>query len=131
MTTYPTAGLQSSAVGCALLPTPGTGYTPNNSNTAITGYNDWGDSYTFGVAGYTWFDFPRTGGVIGSNNTGGYWGSLGYMDENSQLWGVYTPNNIYAGGLSRTTLMQVIGLTDTGTLRGGRGCHCGPCPDQR
>jgi hypothetical protein len=79
----------------------GTGYGVGTTNNAITGYNFWGDLYTFGVAGYTYGDFTRTGGVLGGG--GGYWGALGYKDENSTWWGAYTPYNAYVGGFRMPT----------------------------
>ncbi len=77
---------------------PGDGYGHYDTNTAVTGYNFYGDPYTFGVAGYSWFDYERTGGVLGSNHDGTVWASLGYQDENFDDWGVYTPDATYLGG---------------------------------
>jgi hypothetical protein len=88
----------------------GIGWGPGQTNTAITGYNLWGDSYTFGVAGYTWFDFPHTAGVLGASvDYYGIWGALAYKDESSTLWGIYTPTDLNVGGLTRTDLLQVTG----------------------
>ncbi len=75
----------------------GAGYGPTQTNNAITGLNYWGDLYSFGVAGYSYNDYTRTGGVLGSNYSGTYWGALGYKDENSATWGVYTPDRSYFG----------------------------------
>ncbi len=85
----------------------GTGFGAFETNTAITGYNDWGDSYTFGVAGYTWFDSNNTGAVLGSKNTGDYWGSLAFRDGSGSYWGMYTPNNLHVGGLCETTTLRL------------------------
>jgi hypothetical protein len=63
----------------------------------------WGDNYNFGVAGYCYNDYYRTGGVIGAKSNGSYWGALGYRDENGSTWGVYTPNNAYVGGTLNAT----------------------------
>jgi hypothetical protein len=76
----------------------GTDYTPGGTNNAITGYNWWGDSFTFGVAGFSYNDYTETGGVLGSNVSGSYWGALGYKDASSNGWGIYTPNYAYIGG---------------------------------
>jgi hypothetical protein len=81
----------------------GSGYGEGSTNNAITGYNRWGDAYTFGVAGYSYNDLTRTGGVIGSKQDGSYWGALGYKDESSATWGIYTPNNAYVGGTLSAT----------------------------
>lgn len=75
----------------------GTGYGANSTNNAVTGYNFWGDLHTFGVAGYCYNDFTRTGGVLGSDASGSYWGALGYKDELSRTWGFYTPSTSYFG----------------------------------
>ena len=85
----------------------GTGLQVNQVNTAITGYNDWGDSYTFGVAGYTWFDSNNTGAVLGSRNSGDYWASLAFRDNNGSFWGMYTPNNMHVGGVTETTNLRM------------------------
>ncbi len=88
----------------------GSGYDINETNNAITGYNYWGDHYTFGVSGYTYGDFNQTGGVIGYHHTADVWGSLGYEDTDNVTWGVYTPNKMYAGeGLNVNSGHVVIG----------------------
>jgi hypothetical protein len=87
----------------------GIGFGIDETNTAITGYNDWGDRYTFGVAGYTWFDFDNTGGVLGARQSGATWGALAFRDSNSIYWGMYTPNNAHVGGLTETQALRVKG----------------------
>jgi hypothetical protein len=76
----------------------GSGFGVNFTNTAITAANYWGDSYTFGLAGYCYNDYPLSGGIIGAQWNADYWGALGYRDENYDTWGVYTPSNVYIGG---------------------------------
>lgn len=76
----------------------GAGYGFGYTNNAITGYNYWGDLYSFGVAGYSYNDYTRTGGVLGSDASGTTWGALGYKDDQSTSWGVYTPTASYFGG---------------------------------
>ncbi len=76
----------------------GSGYGYGYTNNAIVGYNYWGDLYSFGVAGYSYNDYTRTGGVLGSDQGGNYWGALGYKDDQSRTWGFYTPNASYYGG---------------------------------
>jgi hypothetical protein len=80
------------------LSNPGTGYDPQQTNNAITGFNSWGDNYSFGVAGYTYFDDPYTAGVLGGNENGNTWGALAYMDASYTTWGLYTPTRGYFGG---------------------------------
>jgi hypothetical protein len=77
---------------------PGSGYQVSATNNAITGYNYWGENYTFGVAGYCYNDYTLTGGVLGAQWDGSIWGALAYKDAGSQTWGLYTPNSVYIGG---------------------------------
>jgi len=76
----------------------GSGYDVTQTNNAITGFNNWGDLYTFGVAGYTYGDFTQTGGVLGYHRNSHVWGSLGYEDENQDEWGLFTPHDAKVGG---------------------------------
>jgi hypothetical protein len=94
----------------------GAGYADNQTNTGVTGYNDWGDSYTFGVAGYTWFDFNNTGGVLGARNSGTTWASLAYRDSTANYWGLFTPNNAHVGGLFETQNLRLLGGATTGYI---------------
>lgn len=86
----------------------GTGYGVSTNNSAVLGYNYWGDVYSFGVAGFSWNDYTRTGGVLGAEQSGAYWGSLGYKSSNSQTYGVYG-SAAYASGTGLTTEKQGIG----------------------
>jgi len=81
----------------------GTGYGVGVTNNAVTGFNYWGDNYTFGVAGYTYGDYGLTGGVLGAASNGSVWGSLGYRDASYNWWGLYTPYNAYVGGFTMPT----------------------------
>ncbi len=76
----------------------GTGYGVYNTNNAVKGYNYWGDSYTFGVAGYCYNDYERSGGILGAESDGSPWCALAYRDENLVRWGLYTPDDAYIGG---------------------------------
>ncbi|MBI2900570.1 MAG: hypothetical protein HYY17_10315 [Planctomycetes bacterium] len=93
----------------------GTGYAESTTNAAIIGYNTWGDVYTYGIVGYCWNDFTRTGGILGSRMDGSYWASLGYKDQNSDAWGIYSPNNGKIGG------SLWVGGGDNGTATGSGG----------
>ncbi|MCP4548342.1 MAG: hypothetical protein GY835_17925 [bacterium] len=77
---------------------PGGGFAEWHTNTAVTGHNEWGDSYTFGVAGYTWDDFPHTAGVLGAFYNGTSYAALGYLDANSRPWSLYTDSDARIGG---------------------------------
>ena len=76
----------------------GTSYAQNTTNNAVTGYNYWGDLYTFGVAGFSYNDYTRTGGVLGAEQAGVYWGSLGYKSSASTTYGVYGSAAYASGG---------------------------------
>lgn len=75
----------------------GTGYSRTGTNKAISGYNLWGDLYTFGVTGHCYNDFTRTGGVLGANFNGLYWASLGYKNSASTTYGVYATAALATG----------------------------------
>lgn len=113
----------------------GTAYGRSTSNNAIKGYNYWGDQYTFGVGGFSYNDYTRTGGVIGAYQSGTYWGSLGYKNSASSTYGVYataalgtgtglldSPEKIGIGGgffgdlIGSTSQGQVIGQLNSGEL---------------
>lgn len=75
----------------------GTNYGQNASNTAVTGMSFWGDDYSFGVGGWNYNDFVRTGGVIGSEIYAAYWGALGYKSAATQYYGVYATTALSTG----------------------------------
>jgi hypothetical protein len=76
----------------------GISYGYSGTNTAIKGYSYWGDIYNFGVGGYCFNDYTRTGGVIGAYQGGTYWGSLGYKNSASVTYGVYGSAGYASGG---------------------------------
>ncbi|MBD3337319.1 MAG: hypothetical protein GF355_17540 [Candidatus Eisenbacteria bacterium] len=86
---------------------PGTGFAHGQTNNGVTGWNTYGDTYTFGLAGYTTLDNPRTGGVLGSTEDGDTWAALGYRAGDAQPWGVYTPGAAYVGATLVTNYMQM------------------------
>lgn len=86
----------------------GTGYGQAVSNTATAGYTFWGDVYTFGVGGWSFNDYTRTGGVLGAEQGGTYWGSLGYRSSGSLNYGVYG-SSAYASGTGFNGEKQGIG----------------------
>jgi len=81
---------------------PGTAFGLDFTNNAIVGYNDWSESYTFGVSGYAWLDDPYSGSVLGATFDGSIWASLAYKDASSRYWGVYTNAGIYASSSVET-----------------------------
>ncbi len=84
-----------------LFPVPacdGVGCGYDESNCGVRGVGV-GDSYGFGVAGYTYGRAGAlTGGVLGSDFEGTNWGALGYLDGSQTPWGVYTPYDACVGG---------------------------------
>ncbi|WP_341900691.1 hypothetical protein [Fluviicola taffensis] len=75
----------------------GASYGQNGSNTGVTGMSFWGDDYSFGVGGWNYNDFSRTGGVVGGEIYGNYWGSLGYKAASTVTYGVYGSNAMGSG----------------------------------
>ena len=76
----------------------GTGYSQIATNRASSGYNFWGDVYTFGDASYNYNDYSRCGGSFGADVNGTYWGSLGYRSSGSLNYGVYGSAAYASGG---------------------------------
>ncbi len=87
----------------------GISYAQISTNNAVTGYNFWGDVYTFGVAGYSYNDYSRTGGVLGADVNGLAWGSLGYRSSGLLNYGVYG-SAAYASGAGRGTAVTQEGF---------------------
>lgn len=97
----------------------GTAYSTSSSNSAIKGYNLWGDMYSFGVNGFNWNDNTRCGGVLGANYSGAYWGILGYKNSGSSTYGVYGSAGYSSGtGKSSSDLALGIGVGAWGSLFG-------------
>ncbi|MBK8146468.1 MAG: collagen-like protein [Bacteroidetes bacterium] len=87
----------------------GTGYSNTVSNSAVVGYNFWGDVYTFGTYGWTYGDYTRTGGAFGFTNSTAAWGSLGYKNSASASFGVYGSAG-YASGAGQLPSTEVSGI---------------------
>lgn len=76
----------------------GTSYSETGTNSGLHGHNFWGDLYTFGVVGSSWNDYTRTGGILGAEVFGAYWGSLGYRSSGALNYGVYGSAAYASGG---------------------------------
>jgi hypothetical protein len=76
----------------------GTAYSQSATNSGTSGFNFWGDLYTFGVAGHSYNDYTRTGGTLGAEVSGTYWGSLGYRSSGFVNYGVYGSAAYTSGG---------------------------------
>ncbi len=88
----------------------GTSYGQAQSNVGVLGQNFWGDPYTFGVGGWSYNDFTRTGGVLGAEISGNYWGALGYKSSAATTFGVYGSNAYGSGaGLAEGGERQGVG----------------------
>jgi hypothetical protein len=87
----------------------GVSYATTGGNSAVRGYNYWGDIYTFGVVGTSYNDYTRTGGVMGAQTSGTYWGSLGYKNSASATYGVYGSSG-YASGAGLLPSTEAIGI---------------------
>jgi hypothetical protein len=107
----------------------GTGYLVNESNSALGAHNYWGDEYSFGVAGWSYNDYTRTGGVFGGCSYTSYWGALGYKSSASSTYGVYA-SSTYGSGAGKMSadnesacigggfFSDYIGLTSQGNVIG-------------
>ncbi len=73
-------------------------YSRSGFNAGNAGFNFWGDLYSFGVAGHSYNDYSRTGGVLGADVNGAYWGSLGYRSSGLLNYGVYGSSAYVSGG---------------------------------
>lgn len=96
----------------------GYAYSIVGINSAVRANNYWGDLYTFGVAGFSYNDFTRTGGVFGGSYDGLHWGSLGYKNSGSNNYGGYFTSTGTGTGKSFSTAMTGIGLGAWGDLMG-------------
>jgi hypothetical protein len=76
----------------------GVGYNLSGVNSANEGHNFWGDLYSFGLSGHNYNDYTRTGGTLGAENSGAYWGSLGYRSSAALNYGVYGSSAYTSGG---------------------------------
>jgi hypothetical protein len=90
-------------------PNDGISYGKNGGNIGVKGYNFWGDVYTFGVGGYSDNDYNRTGGVLGAEQGGAYWGSLGYRSSALVNYGVYG-SAAYANGAGQLPNTELNGV---------------------
>ena len=67
----------------------GTGYGYTSTLGGVKGYNYYGNPYTFGVAGYSYLDYDRSGGAFGGRYNGSAWGSMGYQRVGGTEYGGY------------------------------------------
>jgi hypothetical protein len=98
----------------------GTNYGYQNSNSASAALNFWGDVYSFGKAGFSYNDFARTGGNLGSYVNGVYWASGGYRSSGFLNYGLYATAapEVGTGRFSSTQPAKGIGGGFSGDLMG-------------
>jgi hypothetical protein len=96
----------------------GSDYSQTTCNKATSGFNFWGDLYTFGVAGHNYNDYNRCGGVLGSEVSGTYWGSLGYRSSGLLNYGGYFTSTANGTGFLSSTNAVGIGSASYGDLFG-------------
>jgi hypothetical protein len=95
----------------------GTGYSYYSSNCALKGYSFWGDLYSFGTSGFNYMDYTRCGGVLGAEQGGYVWGSLGYKTSGSAYYGGYFTS--YTSGTGKDSQANIgIGIGAWGDLIG-------------
>ena len=87
---------------------PGTSYSSSASNSAIKGFNNYGDNYTFGTTGFSYFDYIRCGGVLGAHYSGDVWGSLAYCNGGMNYYGGYFTS--YTTGTGKSGVEPKIGI---------------------
>jgi len=95
----------------------GTGYGHTSTLGGVKGYNFYGNPFTFGVAGYSYLDYNRSGGCIGAYYSGSYWGSLGYKNSGGSYYGGYFTS--YTSGTGKEDQVSLgVGLGAWGDLFG-------------
>ena len=60
---------------------------------AIKGFSNWGNSFTAGVAGYSYLDYANSAAVLGGQQSGNVYGGLGFRDS-TQIWAGYFNGDI-------------------------------------
>jgi hypothetical protein len=76
----------------------GTGWNEAGVDTAIKGYNLWGNQFTSGIAGYSDLDYASSAAVVGAKSDGSNRGILGYKDINNDLWAGYFEGDVKVNG---------------------------------
>ncbi len=99
-------------------PSMGTGYGLGETNQAIQGYSEWGDYYSFGVAGFNFNDAGPCGGILGASSAGDYWGSLGYKATGGSAYGGYFTSYSTVTGKGDRGVHIGIGMGSWGDLIG-------------
>ncbi len=96
----------------------GTGYGVSTTLGGVKGYNFYGNPYTFGVAGFSYLDYNRSGATFGGIHSGAApWGCLGYKTSGGTLYGGYFTTSGSGTGKSLTVMINS-GISSWGDLFG-------------
>gem|GEM_PF-1202143 len=95
----------------------GSGYGVVQTNGAVKGYNYYGNEYTFGVAGYSYLDYNRSGGNFGAKQDGTSFGILSYKNSSGTIYGGYFTSYTTGTGKSPGTYINS-GIGSWGDLFG-------------
>jgi len=85
----------------------GTGWSSLGIDAAIRGHSNWGNSYSAGVAGYSFLDYNNSAGVIGGHVNGSIRGALAFKDSDG-TFGLYSSNSAKLSGLSGSNTRMVV-----------------------
>jgi len=66
----------------------GVSFSRAGIDAAIKGFSNWGNSFTAGIAGYSYLDYANSASVLGGQQGGGDFGALGFRDS-TQIWAGY------------------------------------------
>jgi hypothetical protein len=67
----------------------GNSYEEGHTIGGVSGFNSWGNTYTFGVAGYSYIDYDRSGAGFGGKYSGTTWGCMAYQRTGGSEYGGY------------------------------------------
>ncbi|MBW6461326.1 MAG: hypothetical protein K0B08_12210, partial [Bacteroidales bacterium] len=79
----------------------GSGYNSQTSIGGTKGFNLYGNAYSFGVGGFSYLDYSRSGGTIGGTYSGTTpWGCLAYKNSSGSSYGGYFTSSTTGTGKS-------------------------------
>lgn len=87
----------------------GTGFAYESTIGGVLGWNYQGNSYTYGVAGYSYIEDSRSGGCFGSKTDGTIWGALAYRTSGGTTYGGYFTSSNEQGESSNVNTRSGIG----------------------
>ena len=84
----------------------GTSWAASGVDVAAKGRVNWANSFTAGVAGYSYLDYANSAAVVGADNSGTIKGFLGYKDENSNTWAGYFTGDVKLEGATSELIVD-------------------------